>query len=44
MVVAATDLESRVEALLKRADKVAKKELKADEKALEKEIDDAAKA
>lgn len=44
VVVAATDLESRVEALLKRADKVAKKELKADQEALETEIDEAGKS
>lgn len=42
VVVAATDLEAHVEQLLKRADKITKKQLKADQKALEKEIDDAA--
>ncbi|MGW5238761.1 DUF1269 domain-containing protein [Monashia sp. NPDC004114] len=44
VVVAATDLERRVEAELKRAEKVEKKELKADEKALAGEIDAAAAA
>jgi hypothetical protein len=44
VVVAATDLESRVEQALQRAAKVTKKEVKADEKALEKEIDAAARS
>ncbi len=43
VVVAATDLESRVEAAIKRADKVTKKQLRADEKVLEQEIDSASK-
>ncbi len=43
VVIAATDLESRVEAAIKGAAKVTKKQLRADEKALEKEIDSAAK-
>lgn len=44
VVVAASDLDARVEALLAHAAKVTKKELRADEKALEKEIDEAAKS
>jgi uncharacterized membrane protein len=44
VVVAATDLESRVEQALQRAAKVTKKEVKADEKALEREIDAAARS
>jgi anthranilate/para-aminobenzoate synthase component I/uncharacterized membrane protein len=39
VVVAATDMEAHVEAELKRAAKVTKKQLRADEKQLEKEID-----
>jgi uncharacterized membrane protein len=39
VVVAATDVEARVDAALKRADKVTKKQLKADQKEIEKEID-----
>jgi uncharacterized membrane protein len=42
VVIAATDIESRVEAAIKRSAKLTKKELRADEKALEKEIDAAA--
>ncbi|QMW67188.1 DUF1269 domain-containing protein [Mumia sp. ZJ1417] len=44
VVVAATDMESRVEGNLRRAAKVTKKELRADEKALEAEIDEASKS
>jgi uncharacterized membrane protein len=43
VVVAATDLESRVDQALQGAAKVAKKQLRADEKNLEKEIDAAVK-
>ncbi|MGX7681815.1 DUF1269 domain-containing protein [Jatrophihabitans sp. DSM 45814] len=39
VVIAATDLESRVEDALEHAAKVSKKQLRADEKQLEKEID-----
>jgi uncharacterized membrane protein len=39
VVIAATDMEAHVEAELKRAAKVTKKQLRADEKQLEKEID-----
>ena len=39
VVIAASDLGDRVERALNRADKVSKKQLKADEKALEKEIE-----
>jgi uncharacterized membrane protein len=42
VVVAATDLGDRVEQAMKRARKLTKKQLRADEKALEKEIDAAA--
>ncbi len=41
VVVAALDLEDRVRALLKAADKVARKELRADEKRLRKELAEA---
>ena len=44
IVVAATDVERRVEEAIKRADKLTKKQLRADEKALEKEIDEAGKS
>ena len=44
VVVAATDLEARVDESLKRAAKVTKKPLRADEKALENEVDAAAKS
>jgi uncharacterized membrane protein len=44
VVVAATDLEARVDEALKGAAKVAKKQLRADEKDLEKEIDEAVKS
>lgn len=44
VVVAATDLEARVDETLKRAAKVAKKQLRADEKDLEKAIDEAVKS
>lgn len=43
-MIAATDMEARVEEAISRATKVEKKELQADQKALETEIDDAAKA
>ncbi|HEU5267774.1 MAG TPA: DUF1269 domain-containing protein [Jatrophihabitans sp.] len=43
LVVAATDLEDRVEAAVKHAAKLTKKQMRADEKSLEKEIDAAAK-
>jgi uncharacterized membrane protein len=43
VVVAASDLEAHVERTIKRASKVTKKQLRADEKSLEKEIDAAAK-
>ena len=43
VVVAATDLEDRVEAAVKHAAKLTKKQMRADEKALEKEIDAATK-
>jgi uncharacterized membrane protein len=39
LVIAAADVESRVEDVMKRAAKMTKKQLKADEKQLEKEID-----
>jgi uncharacterized membrane protein len=39
VVIAASDLGDRIERALNRADKVTRKQLKADEKALEKEID-----
>jgi uncharacterized membrane protein len=41
IVIAASDLEARVDEAIKHAAKRTKKELRADEKALEKEIDDA---
>jgi uncharacterized membrane protein len=44
VVIAATDLEERVQEAIKRANKITKKEVQADEKVLEKEIDDASKA
>jgi len=44
VVVAASDIESRVEAALERAETIEKKQLKADEKALEAEIDAASAA
>ena len=44
VVIAATDVEGHVEQAISRAAKVEKKQLRADEKALEAEIDDAAKA
>jgi uncharacterized membrane protein len=44
IVIAATDVEAQVEQAISRAAKVEKKQLRADEKALEAEIDDAAKA
>jgi len=43
VVVAATDLEDRVEQIMRRAEKLTKKQLKADQKALEKEMDAAAR-
>lgn len=39
VVVAATDLEARVEAALRRAEKLTKKELRADQKAIEADVD-----
>jgi uncharacterized membrane protein len=42
VVVAATDMDAHVEAAIKGAAKLTKKQLRADEKALEKEIDAAA--
>jgi hypothetical protein len=44
VVIAATDMEAHIDAELKHAAKVTKKQLRADEKQLEKEIDDAATA
>lgn len=44
IVIAATDAEAHVERAITRAAKLEKKQLRADEKALEAEIDDAAKA
>ena len=44
VVVAATDLEEHVERAITRATKVDKKELQADQKALEAEVDEAAKS
>ena len=44
LVIAATDLEAHVEQAITRAAKIEKKQLRADEKALEAEIDEAAKA
>ena len=41
VVIAATDVEARVEQAITRAKKRMKKQLRADEKALEKEIDEA---
>ncbi|KAA1422730.1 DUF1269 domain-containing protein [Mumia zhuanghuii] len=41
VVVAATDMEAHVQEAIKRAGKLAKKQLRADEKALEAEIDKA---
>ncbi|HEU5265692.1 MAG TPA: DUF1269 domain-containing protein, partial [Jatrophihabitans sp.] len=41
VVIAATDLEARVEEAIKRSAKLTKKQLRADEKSLEKEIDEA---
>jgi uncharacterized membrane protein len=43
VVVAATDVEDRVEAALTRAAKLTKKQLRADEKSLERQIDEATK-
>lgn len=43
VAVAATDLADRIEAAIRKADKVEKKQLKADEKALEKDLKDAEK-
>lgn len=39
VVVAATDMEARVEEALRRAEKLTKKELRADEKAIEADVD-----
>jgi len=44
VVVAATDLADRVERAITRADKLARKQLKADQQALEKEIESASAA
>lgn len=44
VVVAATDMEAHVEQAIKRSKKITKKQLRADEKALEKEIDEAARS
>jgi uncharacterized membrane protein len=43
VVIAASDLGDRIEQALKRADKVTRKQLKADQKALEEEIDAASR-
>jgi len=43
VVVAASDMEAKVQEAIKRAAKLMKKQLRADEKSLEKEIDEAAK-
>jgi uncharacterized membrane protein len=43
VVIAATDVEARVEAALKSAGKITKKQLRADEKHLEKQIDELTK-
>lgn len=44
VLIAATDMQARVEAALTRAEKRLSKQLKADEKALHKEIEEAAKS
>jgi uncharacterized membrane protein len=44
LVVAASDMEAKVQESIKRAAKLTKKRLRADEKSLEKEIDEAAKS
>ncbi len=44
VMIAATDMEARVDAALTRAQKRMTKQLKADQKALDKEIEEAAKA
>jgi hypothetical protein len=41
-VVAASDLEARIEQIVRHADRLTKKQLKADQKVLEREIDQAA--
>ena len=43
VAVAAVDMEARVEAVLKRADKVVRKQLKADQDAIDKDVADAEK-
>jgi len=43
VVIAATDVEARVDKVISRAEKIEKKQLQADQKALEAEIDEAAK-
>ena len=43
VVIAASDLGDRIERVMNRAEKVTRKQLKADQKALEKEIDAAAR-
>jgi uncharacterized membrane protein len=42
VVVAASDLEARIEQIVRHADRLTKKQLKADQKVLEREIDQAA--
>jgi len=44
VVIAATDMESRIQAALKSDAKVVKKQMRADEKAMEKDVDAAASA
>jgi uncharacterized membrane protein len=44
VVVAAADLEARIDSAIRRANKITKNQLRADEKALEKEIDAATTA
>ena len=43
VVVAATDMEAKVDEAIERAAKTVKKQMRADEKELEKEIDEATK-
>jgi uncharacterized membrane protein len=43
LVVAASDMQAKVEDAIKRASKTVKKQMRADEQALEKDIDEAAK-
>ena len=44
LVIAATDMEAHVARAITRANKIEKKQLQADEEALEAEIDEAAKS